>query len=119
MNKNYERMTRVYRLFAVGDYDFSEKAFNDMYAYETHGEGGFGKIFTPTDNGYFIGKKLLNITVSMWMERMNTPGWYYFLKELYQEFPTWWLDKIFKNVINKKRKFYQEHGIEFDETFKQ
>jgi len=85
-------MCEIYSLFSE-DYrhccDFSEPRMLELYYSESYGD--------PIDNtnGYFVGKKWLNVTVSMWKEDIQKG--LLFKQELYNDprLPHWWLDKIF------------------------
>jgi len=111
-------MIPLYKRFAGGNnYDFSDKALEEMYKYETFGEGNINNsIFNTINlNGYFIGKKWLNLTVTMWLNDFQKPGWVHFLKDIYSDksLPRWWLKKIFKNLIREKVNFRKELGLPF------
>jgi hypothetical protein len=86
-------MSEVYRMFA-NDWkdclDFSDEALLELYNYESYG----GKI-SPS-NGFAVGKKWLNLNVSMWKEDIEKG--LLFKRELYDDpkFPHWWLDGVFK-----------------------
>lgn len=83
-------MSNVYKLF-TDHFDtlaeFSDHSLIEMYNGETHG--------TPVSkyNGFFIGKKRLNITIKMWKEDLKLGNLSRY--ELYNDrFPHWWLDKV-------------------------
>ena len=71
--------------------DFSDQAKIDLFNHESYG--------TPIsqNNGYFVGKKWLNVQVTVWKEDIRDG--ILLKRELYEEpkFPHWWLDSIFKN----------------------
>jgi len=85
-------MVEVYRLFTT-DWehllDFSEQSLLEMFHSETHGDP-----VSPT-NGFYVGKKYLNVTVKMWKEDMKKG--LLFKQELYDDpkYPHWWLNNIF------------------------
>lgn len=86
-------MSNLYKVFAndyLDELDFSEDALYEMYVYESTG----GKCCNT--NGYYHGKRLLNLTVSMWKEDIKIG--LLFKYELYNDnkFPHWFLDSIFK-----------------------
>lgn len=71
--------------------DFSDQSMLELYYSESYGDQ-----ISP-NNGYYYGKKRLNLTVSMWKDDiihglLRT-------SELYNDplFPHWWLDKVLKN----------------------
>lgn len=112
MNNKYLRMTELYRSFTdpENDLDFSDKALKEMYDYESKGIGKLD-IYTQHNeylltgkkvNGFFVGKRWLDITVKMWLEDVKKPGWFFYIEELYKEFPDWFLNKIFKNFLKEK-----------------
>ena len=73
-----------------GDYEFGAKAILEVYMWETHG------LAVGTDNGYAIGKRWLNITVSAWREDIRAG--LLWPEELYADtrFPAWWLKGVIK-----------------------
>ena len=88
-------MSEVYRHFGK-DWkncaDFSDTALIELYNHESYG--------TPvsTNNGFLIGKKWLNVTVTMWKEDLEKN--LLFKSELYSDpnLPHWWLDSVLKNL---------------------
>jgi hypothetical protein len=92
-------MCEVYKIFGrhhLAELDFSEDALVELFNLETYGEKRCGSI-KPT-NGFYHGKRLLNVTVSMWKEDMEGKNKSLLKFELYEDpmFPHWWLDSIFK-----------------------
>lgn len=88
-------MCELYQLFAAdwkSELDFSDQMKQELYESESFG----GKVSFP--NGYYHGKRMLNLTVSMWKEDLKAG--YLFKCELYSDpkFPHSWLDKVLKNV---------------------
>jgi hypothetical protein len=86
-------MSEVYKMFAndwIDCLDFSDEALLELYNYESYG----GNI--SPNNGFAVGKKWLNLNVSMWKE--DIAKGLLFKKELYEDpkFPHWWLDGVFK-----------------------
>jgi len=85
-------MCEVYKYFSrswshICDYD--EESMMEMFVYETFGEG------RPNNtNGYFLGKKWMDVSVEMWKEDIEQRLLTKF--ELYDdpEIPNWWLDKV-------------------------
>lgn len=98
ISNSWLKMAGIYRLFC-SDFehlDFSEKAKQEAYLFESKGSGyQCNSIFNQSAiNGYLYGKKMLNITVSMWKD--DIAKGLLFLSELYKDkFPHWWLNKIF------------------------
>jgi len=84
-------MAELYKRFAK-DYpqaDFSKQAAEDMYTHETYG------IPMPVKaqlNGYMQGKKLMDITISMWKEDIKNGV--LSIKELKEDnYPEWFLKR--------------------------
>lgn len=71
--------------------DYSEESMLELYISESYGD-----VHCKPNNGYYIGKKYLNLTVAMWLEDIEKG--LLFKSELYDDsqLPDWWLDKIFK-----------------------
>ena len=72
--------------------DYSEESLLELYLSESYGDIGCKK-----NNGYYVGKKYLNVCVSMWKEDMEKGT--LFIGELYSDvnLPVWWLDSVFKS----------------------
>lgn len=103
ISKNWLKMAEIYKLFSPPSYDFSEKAKQEAYLFESKGIGNkeIGIFQEEKINGYLYGKKMLNITVTMWKEDIEKG--LLSMQELYQDkFPRWWLNKIF-NIRNEAR----------------
>lgn len=90
-------MCEIYRIFAKDlehICDFSEKMMLELFYSES-----FGDIISPM-NGFYQGKRLLNVTIAMWKEDIERG----LLQkcELYNDelFPHWWLNKVLKNIAN-------------------
>jgi hypothetical protein len=68
--------------------DYSEDSLREMYNGETHGDP-----VSPT-NGYYVGKRWLNVTVKMWKEDIEKG--LLFKQELYNDpnYPHSWLDSV-------------------------
>jgi hypothetical protein len=95
ISKKYKRIAEIYRYFArhwEHILDFSDERMYDMYCYESSGVS----IPDYNKNGYYHGKKWMDVTIAMWKEDLNDG--ILFLHELYEDenFPNWWLDKILK-----------------------
>jgi hypothetical protein len=97
-------MAEVYRLFG-GDssqVDYSEEAAQEMYRFETYGEGtlkqGLFSDPTRTPNGYAVGKHWSDAQVKTWIEDLYRG--HLRVVELYEpypgemSFPHWWLDRV-------------------------
>lgn len=86
-------MCEIYLIFA-NDWkdccDFSDQMKIELFNTESYG----GRC--SSNNGYYVGKKWLNVTVSMWKEDIKDGMLR--LHELYEDdkFPHWWLDSVFK-----------------------
>ena len=101
MTNRYLKKAELYKRFAKDwrgkELDFSSQALQEMYDYETFGKGDLSLgVFTLENkpiNGYAYGKNQLDITVGMWKEDEHKP--WFFIHELYEEYPHWWLNKVF------------------------
>ena len=90
------RMCEVYKLFShdwkdICDYD--DDCRRELNVYESTGKGE-----CRWNNGYYIGKKYMDVTVKMWREDIKLGT--LFVHELYEgdKYPSWWLDKVLKNM---------------------
>lgn len=88
-------MAELYKYFArnmSSELDFSEEAEVSLFNHESYG--------TPlsVNNGFAVGKRYLNLNVTMWREDIRR-GWL-FKHELYEdpELPHWWLDSVLSGV---------------------
>lgn len=72
--------------------DFSEEAEVSLFNHES-----YGTVLSP-NNGFAVGKRYLNLNVTMWREDIRR-GWL-FKHELYEdpELPHWWLDSVLGGV---------------------
>lgn len=91
ISNKYRRMAEIYKLFArhwINILSFSEQDLLIMYKHESTGTQ------INENNGYYVGKKYLNLTVTMWKQDIERG--LLFKQELYNDslFPNWWLDKI-------------------------
>lgn len=68
--------------------DFSDEALLEMYESES-----YGTVTCSPDNGFYHGKKWMDVTVAMWIEDLKIGT--LTKRELYDDdFPDWWLDKV-------------------------
>lgn len=75
--------------------DYSEEAAEEMYLYETRGEGHLQSgLFQKGEkiNGYANGKKWMNVHIKMWSEGIRQG--ILFKYELEEHYPKWFLDKF-------------------------
>lgn len=88
-------MAEVYRIFAKDYEDFCD--YSDESLIELYNSESYGTAVSPT-NGFYVGKKILNITVKMWREDIESG--HLFKCELYHDgkFPEWWLDRVLSGV---------------------
>lgn len=88
-------MCEVYRIFSK-DYenfcDFSDSSIIELFNNESYGSPVSDK------NGFYVGKKWLNVTIKMWKEDIECGMLYKW--ELYEDgkFPEWWLDSVLNNI---------------------
>jgi hypothetical protein len=91
-SKKFIKMCDVYKIFSKDweNLDYSDKAKSELYKAET-----YGTCKCNPKNGFYVGKKWLNVFVAMWYEDIEKG--LLFKWELYEgdHFPKWWLDKIF------------------------
>ena len=91
------RMVPIYKHFSKGldNQNYDDSMLLQMYQYESTGKGQ-----CDANNGYYLGKKYLNLAVSMWKEDLLKGT--LFLFELYEDtgLPNWWLDKVFKGYYD-------------------
>lgn len=84
-------MSELYKHFSK-DWEhclnYNEDSLREMFNSETHGDP------VSPNNGYYHGKKWLNVTVKMWKEDIEKGC--LLKKELYNDpkYPHWWLDKV-------------------------
>lgn len=89
-------MCEIYKIFShewKHICDYSHNSMVELYLYESRGEGHPDKL-----NGYYVGKRWLNVYVDMW--RQDIEDGILFKFELYYSgrFPTWWLDSVLSGV---------------------
>ena len=91
MSPKFKKMCDIYLIFAH-DWkdccDFSPNAQEELFQHETYGKQ------ISLNNGYYVGKKYLNLSVTMWREDINQG--LLSKKELHQDgkYPSWWLNKV-------------------------
>ncbi len=85
-------MCDIYVLFAKDWEQCCE--FSDDMMLELFYSESYGDPVSP-HNGYYVGKKWLNVTVAMWKEDIQKGC--LTRHELYDDhFPDWWLDKVLR-----------------------
>jgi len=99
ISNKFKEQAKIYRLFAK-DWekllDFSDAALLSLYNHESYGTKLSEK------NGFAVGKKFLNVQVTMWKEDLDNHS--IFKWELYEDdrFPHWWLDSVLSNKTDLK-----------------
>lgn len=91
IGKKWWRMAEMYKRFAAGyeSADFSEAAALAMYLHESTG----APLPDPRTNGYALGKKWMDVTVSGWKEEIPQMG--LLVGELRAAgYPDWFLRRI-------------------------
>jgi hypothetical protein len=80
--------------------DYSDDMLYEMYDHESRGVGRISPL-----NGFYQGKKFMNVTVAQWHEDMFST---IFPWDLYEDekFPHWWLDRQFPHA-----KAWREAGM--------
>jgi hypothetical protein len=94
ISKSYLRRASVYRRIVGKDsgYDFSRNALVACYGYES-----VGGIQPHKNNGYYCGKRGLDITISNWIEDIEKGD---FCKaEFYTPITRWYAEPALRNVI--------------------
>lgn len=91
-------MCEVYKHFScdwASCLDYSDNSMLELFLSESYGD-----VSCKPDNGYYVGKKMLNVNVAMWKEDIEKGLLFKF--ELYNDsgLPNWWLDKVLKNIIS-------------------
>lgn len=119
MTDKFKKMCEVYRLFAepwAHVCDFSDKAMQEMFEFETFGRGrieitGFNTMGIKS-NGFAVGKKWVNVTVEMWLDNIQRFGLEYQAKELLKdrEIPKWFIRDFFRSFLKKQG--YSKRAIE-------
>jgi hypothetical protein len=71
--------------------DYSDDKMLELFLSESYPD-----VECSKDNGYYIGKRWMTVTLSMWKE--DIANGLLFKSELYSDnyFPHWWLDKVLK-----------------------
>jgi hypothetical protein len=91
ITRQWRRMAEIYRLFSDDRWDFSEQAAEAMFLFESR-----GVPVTSETNGYLIGKRFMDVTVTLWKKNIELGLLTKF--ELYAdpEFKDhhWWLSKV-------------------------
>lgn len=95
VSPKFKVMSELYKLFSKdweSILDYSDQALVEMYQFETYGNP------IKDTNGYYHGKKWLNVTVDMWKEDLEKG--LLFKQELYDDvkYPTWWLDSVLRGL---------------------
>ncbi len=91
ISKRWRRMAEIYKCFA-GDFkmaDFSEDAMHAMYLHESTG----APLPDMRTNGYALGKKWMDVTVTGWKEEIPQMG--LLISELRSDgYPDWFLNRV-------------------------
>jgi hypothetical protein len=101
-------MSEIYRRFGGEgpNIDYSDQAAQEMYLYETRGEGNLSMGLFEIDgkiNGFAVGKKWMNVQIESWKRDIRRGLLFRF--ELESDYPKWFLDKFLAvrqgNPLNK------------------
>lgn len=89
-------MCEIYRIFSSEwshTHDFSDSAMIELFNHESYGTKLTEK------NGFALGKKWMNVTVSAWKEDIQAG--LLFKIELLEDptFPKWWIESIVSKII--------------------
>ena len=104
--EKYKKRSDLYKRFSNPELkclDFSEEAIKELYVYESKGKGNanihdrYIEYFLTgrKQNGYAVGKRNLDLTISMWKETASKPGWGFLLEELAKEYDIDFLKSVF------------------------
>ncbi len=88
-------MCQIYQIFSE-EYTFCD--FSDDSVVELFNHESFGTSVNK-HNGFFVGKKIMDITVKMWREDIS--NCMLFKYELYNcgRYPDWWLDNVLNGIV--------------------
>lgn len=121
----FRKMCEVYKVFASDwSCDFSDQAMLEMYEFETFGRGSINITgFNTTGkkaNGFAVGKKWLNVSVSGWLDDIEKFGWAYTIGELNRDkdIPRWFIEDFFNTFKNKIIKRLEDSGFSAEEFIK-
>jgi hypothetical protein len=93
--KSYKKWAKIYKLFAEETYnnlDFSDESSEEGFLFETYGKRNLEmNNFSKENNGFIIGKKLMDIALKEWKEDFNAGLWFF---EDIDRFPPWFKYKI-------------------------
>jgi len=103
-------MAEAYQYFVKDQwrYDFSQSAKEALYIKESLGTS---HAEIADNNGFARGKFLLDITVTMWVEDLESGLLHSY--ELYLDFPKWFVDKILPtkfHLSDSAIQAYQRHA---------
>lgn len=85
------RTAEMYKRFAEDrPCDFSLFALQEMFLHDSYGKPQID--IESTNNGFFIGKFWMSVTINMWKEDINDG--LLSVDELKNDFPDWFIKKI-------------------------
>lgn len=98
ITSKWRKRAEIYKLFAEKGMDLSEPAAETMFNYESEGKGNLSNnIFNSTNNGYYHGKRMMDLQVTEWKEGIKEG--ILFKQELYRDkYPKAWLDEILSGI---------------------
>lgn len=106
ISQKFIQMSEVYKSFSDSHMDFSQPMLEEMYVFESTGKGALSE-----NNGYALGKRNINITVTDW--KADLENGYLFLHELYEDpkYPHWFLDSVLTKYQHRPKTFeeYEEN----------
>lgn len=93
ISSKFKKISEIYRIFSKEWEDtlnFDEQSLLEMYKNETFGT----PVSNITHNGFYIGKRWMDVHVKMWKEGLKEGN--ITRKELYEDgkYPEWWLKKV-------------------------
>lgn len=99
LSKKYQNILKNYQRFAPeGVWDFSEEAAEECYSWESK---GIPKTTSPS-NGFALGKKYMDVTVSAWIEDLTSQfPWTLTLKDLREDYEECFLQRVLGPAYKK------------------
>jgi len=89
-NRYKNKTAEIYKKFSRDCFDFSDSALSEMFLHDSLGMPDIS--IENTNNGYFIGKFWMSVTINMWKEDLNDR--LLTAEELRNDFPDWFLKRI-------------------------
>ena len=90
VSKRFRDLCKIFEIFSK---EFDGLLYDDQQIIDLYNKESYGSEI-DLRNGYFIGKKWMNVNVAMWKEDLELG--LLFKHELYsdEKYPHWWLDSV-------------------------